>query len=142
MIKNLSIAITMLLTISISACNSPKTSNATSVDDTNKGSDIEVYYFHSSHRCATCIAVEDVTVNALNELYADEMESKKITFQSINLDETEGEELAKKMEVSGQTLLFIQGDNRLNLTNDAFMNARKNPDKLKVKIKKTVDRML
>lgn len=142
MIKNLSIAITLLLTMSISACNSPKNNDTPETNNSNKGSDIEVFYFHSSHRCATCMAVEKVTVDALNELYTDEMKSKKITFQSINLDETEGEELAKKMKVSGQTLLFIQGDHRLNLTNDAFMNARKNPDKLKIKIKKTVDRML
>jgi hypothetical protein len=50
--------------------------------------------------------------------------------------------LIEKYKVGGQTLLIIKGDKVVNITNDAFMNARTNPDKLKAKIKLTVDSMI
>lgn len=103
---------------------------------------IEVYYFHFSHRCKTCVAVEAETKKALNELYSEKMKSGKIKFTSVNMDEKAGEDLAKKMKVSGQTLLFVQADKRTNLTNDAFMFALTNPSKLKAKIKIAVDKMI
>ena len=38
--------------------------------------------------------------------------------------------------------LFVKGDQKVDLTTDGFMNARSNPDKLKEKIKETVDSLL
>ena len=70
------------------------------------------------------------------------MKSGEIIFKSVNLDEAEGEKLAKKIKISGQTLLFTKGSQKTNLTNDAFMYATTKPEKLKAKIKKTVDKML
>ena len=60
-------------------------------------------------------------------------------FKSINRDEEKDNPMIAKYKVSGQTLLIVKGDKVVNLTNDAFMNARTNPDKLKAKIKSTVD---
>lgn len=140
--KNIaSIFIIMLISLNIAACN--KVQGETNATNENKLNTevIMVYYFHFSHRCATCVAVEEQTLKSLNELYPEKMKSGKITFQSINLDEKEGEELAKKVKVSGQTLIFIGAGKNINLTNDGFMYARNNPEKLKAKIKVTVDKM-
>lgn len=103
---------------------------------------IEVYYFHFTRRCATCNAVEEKTVEFLKELYAEQMENKSICFKPINLDEEDSEEIAEKLGVSGQALLFVKGDKMVNLTTNGFMNARSNPDKFKEKIKETVDGLL
>ena len=130
-----------LLSLSIFACTSEKVKEETSDSNLNTGK-IEVYYFHYSHRCKTCVAVEEVTQDALKKLYSKKVKSGIIEFISIDMDEKSGEDLAKKMKVSGQTLLFVQGDKRTNLTNDAFMFAATNPDKLKAKIKVAVDNML
>lgn len=97
----------------------------------------KVYYFHSTHRCVTCQTVEKVTRESLNELYGD-----KISFQSVNNDENANEALMRKFRIKGQTLLIVKGTKMVNLTNEAFMNARSNPDKLKAKIKTTIDSML
>jgi hypothetical protein len=102
---------------------------------------VEVYYFHYSRRCATCIAVEEVSEKALNELYPDEMKSGEMTFLSVNLEEESNGPLAEKLKADGQTLLIVKGDQREDLTNNAFMNARTNPGKLKKAIKKTIDKM-
>lgn len=140
-----SIAISIFVFFSIISCNNTESTETaetpvTSTENiTNEG--IQAFYFHSSNRCATCIAVEDETLNALNQLYPEEMKSKKITFQSINMDEAKGEELAEKMKIAGQTLIIINGEKRVDLTNDAFMYAKETPEKLKAKIQEAVDGM-
>ncbi len=95
---------------------------------------VKVYYFHMTHRCATCQAVESVTKDALHEYYGD-----NVFFESINIEKENDNPLLKKYKVSGQTLLITKGDKVIDITNQAFLNARTNPDKLKTKIKSTVD---
>ena len=107
-----------------------------------KSEGINVYYFHFTRRCATCNAVEEQTNKILIELYADQVESKNIVFKSLNLEENDSKEIAEKLGVSGQALLFVKGDQKIDLTTDGFMNARSNPEKLKEKIKETVDGLL
>lgn len=97
---------------------------------------IEAYYFHFTRRCVTCQAVEQVSADALKELYG-----SKIVLKSINLDEKENSELAKKLGIEGQSLLFVKGAKKVDLIKDGFMYARTNPNKLKEKIKATVDSM-
>ena len=105
-------------------------------------SSVRVYYFHGTRRCTTCKAVEEVTREILNEYYATELENKTISFESINLDEEDSKEIANKLKVSGQTLLFISDNDTTNLTNYAFMNAVSNPLKLSILLTDTVDKML
>jgi hypothetical protein len=99
-------------------------------------SDIKAYYFHATRRCATCMAVEDVTKETLKEYYAD-----KVPFQSINREEDSKNPLLEKYQVNGQTLLIVKGDKVINLTNDAFLYARTSPDKFREKLKSTIDSM-
>ncbi|MGQ8336796.1 nitrophenyl compound nitroreductase subunit ArsF family protein [Sunxiuqinia sp. A32] len=105
--------------------------------DTKETSEVKAYYFHGTRRCVTCEAVESVTRDALKELYAD-----KVTFDSINREEDNENALVKKYKISGQTLIIVKGEKVVNLTNDAFMNARTKPEKLKAKIKSTVDDLI
>ena len=114
---------------------SSKTETEEGVIGTDK---IEVYYFHNTRRCATCNAVEDVTKSTLEESYPEQMQKGVITFQSLNIEEDANEPLARELHVSGQTLLFVKNGKKKDLTNDAFMYARTNPEKLKEKIQKTI----
>ncbi len=114
-----------------------ETSTKSCCDKNQSASDVKAYYFHATRRCATCQAVEAVTKDALKEYYGD-----KVVFQSLNIEEEKDNALIEKYKISGQTLLIIKGDEVVNLTNDAFMNARTNPDKLKAKIKSAVDSMI
>jgi hypothetical protein len=99
-------------------------------------SEIKAYYFHATRRCATCVAVEDVTKEVLKAKYAD-----KIQFESINREEDSKNPLLEKYKVSGQTLLIVKGDKVIDLTNDAFLYARTSPEKFKEKLKSTIDSM-
>jgi len=103
-------------------------------ETTVKAENIEVFYFHYTRRCATCNAVEDVTKEAIEEYYGDD-----IFFKSYNLDEADGKEKAEEIGISGQTLIIVSGENKMNITNEGFMNARTNPEKLKQIIKEKID---
>jgi len=102
---------------------------------------IEVYYFHNTRRCATCEAVESVTINTLEENYPEQLKSGILSFQSLNIEDDKNEPLARKLNVSGQTLLFVKDGKKKDLTNDAFMYARTKPEKFQEKIIKTVDNL-
>lgn len=128
-----------------SCSNSPKNPSAENeqsspvIDDqllaTNtKSTPVEAYYFHFTRRCVTCQAVETVTAEALKTLYGG-----KIVLKSINLDEKGHEALVKKLGINGQTLVVVKGTKKTELTNEGFMYARSNPEKLKEAIKKAVD---
>lgn len=55
------------------------------------------------------------------------------------MEDKKSKELMKKLKVGGQTLLFVRGEKKVNLTAYAFMNARSKPEKFKAKIKSTID---
>lgn len=98
---------------------------------------IEAYYFHNATRCTTCKTVEAEAKADLKELYGD-----KVTFQALNLEEKSTDAIAKKLKVSGQTLLVVKGDKQVNLTNEGFLYAVTDPDKFKAKIKEKVDPLM
>mgnify|MGYP001817374475 FL=1 len=104
--------------------------------------DIRVYYFHNTKRCATCNAVENETRMALEMFYSENIEAGTIEFTSLNLEEQEGETMAESLQVSGQTLLIVKGDTRVNLTSDGFMNARTNPTKFHEILRISIDELL
>lgn len=136
----------LLLTISLMAIAFG--ASASKIEGNNKTeaileeTKIEVYYFHFSRRCATCNAVEEVSQKALQEFFASELENETIKFVSVNLDEDSGKEIGEKLEVAAQKLLIVSGEEKIDLTNLAFLNARTNPDKLKNKIKEEIENIL
>lgn len=103
---------------------------------------VDVYYFHYERRCATCVAVEEETEKAIGELYPGQVKSGEMRFQSVNLEDEANNELAEGLKISGQSLLVVKGEKQKNLTNEAFMYAKSNPDRLKKELKKTIDKML
>ena len=103
--------------------------------------DIEVYYFHFSRRCKTCVSVEENTKLSLEKLYPEQVKSGTYTFQAVNLDEKESEELAKRLGISAQTLLIVHGDKKTVITSEGFMYYN-NEEKLQSFLKKSVEDIL
>jgi len=108
----------------------------------NNSDKIEAYYFHFTARCTTCRTVEAKAKEDLESLYPNQVKQGLITFQSLNLEETQYKTLADKLGVSGQTLLLVKGDQKINLTNEGFMYAVAKPEKFKEIIKEKVDGLL
>ncbi|HNX79244.1 MAG TPA: nitrophenyl compound nitroreductase subunit ArsF family protein [Prolixibacteraceae bacterium] len=110
--------------------------------ETTVNEKIEAYYFHFTTRCMTCRTVEERAKENLQDLYPELWKSGKLTFQAADLNDKEGEKLAKTLNVSGQTLLLTKGSKQINITNEAFLHAVNNPVKYKSIIKEKVDELL
>lgn len=134
LLLNLSILALLITSISCNPANGKEEKKETEVTKSDK---VEAIYFHATRRCATCEAVEEVAKSYITENYTD-----KVSFTSVNREEEENAKLVEKYEITGQTLLIVNGEKVVNLTTDAFMNARSNPDKLKELIKSTIDTFL
>jgi len=130
----------MFVAVSLFVCNAQTIENQKTGDQLSK--DVQVYYFHNTKRCATCNAVENETKVALEMFFEDKMKAGTIDFTSLNLEEDEGKTMAETLHVSGQTLLIVKGETKMNLTNEGFMNARTNPTKFHEIIKTQIDKLL
>ena len=139
--KLISLSVVMLFVMSFLSVNSlaadKKTKTAVS-----KAPKVEVYYFHFTRRCVTCNAVENVTKEAIAEIYPQQLKAVKITFTGVNLDDAGSKAIAEKCNAEGQTLLVISGGKRIDLTDKGFMYAKNNPEKLKTEVKKAIDDLL
>jgi hypothetical protein len=124
--------ILMLMSSLLSHAQTSKKAIQSSISDK-----VEAYYFHMSTRCVTCKAVEAVAKKNLDELYG-----RKVSFQAINIEDDANKAIVEKLRISGQTLLLVKGDTKINLTNEGFMYAKNNPEKFKSIIKEKVDALL
>ena len=125
------------VTLSLNISCSAQTDKNNEITEVKQGDNVEVYYFHSTRRCETCKAVEEVSKASIAELYGE-----TVSFIGYNLDEPEAAKKAEELEVSGQTLLIVSGDTKINITNEGFLHARSNPDKLKQIIKGKIDPLI
>ena len=65
---------------------------------------LEIYHFHGTHQCASCIAVGAYAEETVNTYFADELKSGKIVFGHINGDLPENRLLVGAYGVTGSSL--------------------------------------
>jgi hypothetical protein len=117
------------------ANNSDKTSDKVSTEQTSiEASKVTVYYFHTSRRCETCLAVEGVSSKAIKDFY-----KGTIGFESFNIEEDDGAKMAEKMGVSSSALIIKRGDQKIDITPEAFMYGREQGEKLRELIKAKIE---
>jgi hypothetical protein len=102
-------------------------------------SQVGVYYFHFTRRCATCLAVEENSKKAMEELYPEQIKTGEYFFKGINLDEESSNDIAKELGVGMQTLMVVHGDEKIDITGEGFMYAHEY-EKLKAELQKAVDK--
>ena len=103
--------------------------------------DVNVYYFHFTRRCATCMAVEENARKAIEALYPNELNTGEYSFASLNLDDAGTKEIADRLGVGGQSLIVVRGDKKVDITGSAWMVAH-DPEKMKTEIKSGIDKIL
>ena len=130
----------LLFVINAIACNNPQSNNNSSSDDSTViTKKVEVYYFHGTRRCVTCIAVGEVSGELFKSKYGN---NPNVKFIEINIDEPGNEELVEKFKISGSGLHVYNGENIEDITAFAFQYARSNPDKLKNKLIELINKDL
>jgi hypothetical protein len=133
--NRLILSVALLFTLSILS------SEAQVQQKDGKSSNVNVYYFHFTRRCTTCMAVEENAKKAVELLYPEKVKTGEYTFTAINLDEAAGKNLADKLKVGGQTLLVVRGDKKIDITDKGFLNAH-DLVKMKEEIKSAIDKVL
>jgi hypothetical protein len=129
----------LVVIISNVSCNNQ--GNKKEVAQAISTSKVNVYYFHFTLRCATCMAVEENARNAVEALYPNEVKTGEYSFTSLNLDEASTKEVADKLGVGGQTMMVVSGDKKFDITSAVWMAAH-DIDKMKVEIKTGIDKVL
>ncbi len=135
--KSLLTVIALLLLLPAAPAAPRLAAQSKTVKATEKSSVI-VYYFHTSRRCKTCLSIERITKNVVEEQYG---KDKNIVFRALNIEDEENAALAEQYEVAGSSLLVCKGKKTEDLTAKAFQYALSDPGKLQALLIKTVDRM-
>ena len=125
------------------ACNGQNKNENKTVD--KSVSKIEVYDFHSTHRCMTCNAIEANTKYTLDTYFSNELKTEKIKFQVINVDEEQNEQIAEQFEASGTALILnvIKDgkETKIDLTEFAFIEGN-DQDAFSKELKAKIDNEL
>ena len=118
--KKIIVASLLLLTLALGGCSSqanvrntaaPKTTSINQQENKKEISQvdkIEIFDFHTIRRCASCLGMERNTKATLDKYFQDELASGKITFQSVNIEESSADtqELVAKYQATGSSLFI------------------------------------
>ncbi len=67
---------------------------------------VEIYHFHANRQCYSCKTIGEYAKETVNIHFKEELDSKIIIFDSINIDLPENKELASKYEAKGSSLII------------------------------------
>jgi hypothetical protein len=67
---------------------------------------VEVFLFHGTRRCISCINIGKYAKKTVEENFAEEIKSGRIIFKEINMDLPENRGLAEKFQASGSSLFI------------------------------------
>jgi len=127
------------LIFSLGSCNAQESKKDEKSNQKSTIEKVQVYYFHGTRRCVTCKAVGQVSRELVENKYGD---NDKVEFIEIDYDVPGNEELVEKFEVTSSGLYVYNGKNDINLTSFAFQYAKTDPDKLRNRLIKLIDKNL
>lgn len=85
---------------------------------------VAVFDFHNDHRCTSCVTIEKLSKETLNEFFKPELEDSTVVFSLVNVDLPENEKMAEEYEVYGTALMIVVfkdgEEDVLDLTDWAF----------------------
>lgn len=65
------------------------------------------YYFHSTHRCTTCLTIERLAAEALREQFPAALASGTLVWQPINMEEAAHEHFAREYQLVTSSLVLV-----------------------------------
>lgn len=108
---------------------------------------VEVRYFHGKQRCITCRSIEKCAKEVLDESFASQQKSKKISMKVIDFSTEQGKPIAANHKVSFSSLFIVKIDKkgketRADLTRQGFQYAKRNPGEFKKILKEEITKVL
>ena len=106
--SNLGILIILIAIVAFaSGCSNAgnnNSANAQAINSSSKVEKVEVYHFHGTNQCSSCIAVGAYAEETVNTYFADELKSGKIVFGHINGELPENKALVTQYGATGSSL--------------------------------------
>lgn len=81
------------------------------IDKTENPSMIVVYYFHGNMRCGACRIIENLTKRAVEEGFADEIESGSVKFVEVNVEHGGNAHYVKQYQLSTRSVVVSKLEN-------------------------------
>ncbi|EHQ36320.1 nitrophenyl compound nitroreductase subunit ArsF family protein [Methanoplanus limicola] len=66
----------------------------------------ELYHFHTNSQCYSCVILGELANETVQTYYKPQLESGKLIFEHVNIDEEENKELAEKYGAGGSSLMI------------------------------------
>ncbi len=132
----------LLITLSavFFACNQAAQNQNNNSDSTkitnelvqNTNLKLQIYYFHATHRCETCISIEKNVKKVLESYYKDQMSKGIINLKVLCVDDEVNKALVEKYQAAGAALHLVKIENSVEKDNDlsdfAFSYSNVEPD--------------
>ena len=93
-------------TVDISTSQNKNNSNIPIANTDITADKLQVYYFHRTQRCYSCLTIGKYIKETIEDNFANEIQNGTIDFQEINIELPENRELAKKFKASGSSLFI------------------------------------
>ncbi len=107
---------------------------------------ILIYNFFGKHRCPSCIAIEEATIQTLNSFYFDQVKEGAIKRYSINIDDAVNASFCEKYQAFGSGILITKvskgKETTIDLTGDVFKFALRKRETFVEKLQMTLDSLL
>ena len=83
-----------------------KNTKTAEVQSSKPAEKIQVFLFHATQRCSSCIAIGKYAKETVEQKFPEEIKSGKIEFREINIDLPENKEIAAKFRATGSSLFI------------------------------------
>ncbi|MCX6737919.1 MAG: nitrophenyl compound nitroreductase subunit ArsF family protein [Candidatus Parcubacteria bacterium] len=143
-------AVVILAIAAIGASRNPQTETIVnnSINKTEvvaaKPDKIEVFLFHPTQRCITCITIGKFAGETVAEFFQPELKGGQIEFREINIDLPENKILAQKFQASGSSLrINVIANGQDNISEDTYVwRLTQNEAQFKSYLKNKLDNLL
>ncbi|MCD4675427.1 MAG: nitrophenyl compound nitroreductase subunit ArsF family protein [Desulfobacula sp.] len=112
----------------------------------SKKSQIDIYYFHKTQRCQTCLSIEENTKITLDLYFENELKDGSIKFICIDYEDGPEKELIEKYMADSPALYLTKTkkgkETKKDLTDFAFDNSLHKPDKFKSGLRDKINKLL
>lgn len=100
------VIIILIILIAVSLMPVKNVSSSEKESAAQSADKVEVYLFHATRRCTTCIAIGKLAGETVEEYFQPEIRDGRIEFKEINIDLPENQELANKFQAGGSALFI------------------------------------
>ena len=89
-----------------SSSNTEKISQKAEVEESKSTEKVQVYVFHSTNRCYSCVTMGEYVKATVEEFFQPELRDGKIEYREINVDLPANKEAATKFKAVGSSLFL------------------------------------